>query len=91
MKKITTEVVVRGSAAAVGLAALVSVVGAGVGLHLQVADRVVRHARQQAIDWLELRGASSQLQDLIARAGHLDTAQQDTIVGEALPKGLRLE
>ncbi len=30
MKKITTEVVVRGSAAAVGLVALVSVVGAGV-------------------------------------------------------------
>jgi hypothetical protein len=30
MKKVTTEVVVRGSAAAVGLAALVSVVGAGV-------------------------------------------------------------
>jgi hypothetical protein len=30
MKKVTTEVVVRGTAAAVGLAALVSVVGAGV-------------------------------------------------------------
>jgi len=30
MKKISTEVVVRGSAAAVGLVALVSVVGAGV-------------------------------------------------------------
>jgi hypothetical protein len=30
MKKITTQVVVRGSAAAVGLVALASVVGAGV-------------------------------------------------------------
>ena len=30
MKKVTTELVVRGSAAAVGLVVLVSVVGAGV-------------------------------------------------------------
>jgi len=46
-------------------------------------------ARQLALDWLEDADAPQHYQQLVRDGGTLDTEEQNKVVGEALPSGLR--
>jgi hypothetical protein len=48
-------------------------------------------ARQLAIDWLEDQNAPPHYLQLVRDGGTLDTEEQNKIVGEALPTGLRIQ
>jgi hypothetical protein len=47
-------------------------------------------ARDRTVGWLDRHGAAQHAVELVQRGGHLDTAQQTQVFGEALPKGLRI-
>ncbi|MFV1964147.1 MAG: Hsp70 family protein [Pirellulaceae bacterium] len=46
--------------------------------------------RQEIVEWLEHRQTAGHLIELVARRGSLDAEEQSLIIGEALPKGLRV-
>jgi hypothetical protein len=47
-------------------------------------------SRQEAADYLCIADAPSHFIDFVRRAGALDTAEQNLVFGESLPKGLKV-
>ena len=47
--------------------------------------------RDKALAWLAQRGASSHYLDLVREGGQLRDEEQQSVFGESLPRGLRIE
>ena len=54
--------------------------------HRDLPDTV----REEALAWLAQQSASAHLRELVREGGRLDDQEQGQIVGESLPKGLRI-
>jgi len=54
--------------------------------HRDLPDAV----REEALAWFARQSASAHLRELVREGGRLDDQEQGQIVGESLPKGLRI-